>query len=272
MCFVLLGKQIKKICAHKRKFFVAKDTDTSKKYCNLRTDYKVKNKNTDYWGGINMDISNQIMDKIKRNRISTTEIADCMNKTGDIPGVHALNKGLFRVGKVFWVYAYNESNWEVHEQIRNVEEGDIVLIETFNCGKRAVFGELVSKYLLLYKQVSGIVVRGFMRDVPHLIKENWPIWLEGETPIGCFNKKNESPFDANTMEKRHLTYNNAIAVCDDSGVVIIPSSLHSEEFLKKLDWIEEQEDIWFDCIDRLKWDTFDTVCLKKYLNKEKATS
>ena len=34
-----------------------------------------------------------------------------------------------------------------------------------------------------------------------------------------------------------------------------------EEFI-----IEEQEDIWFDCIDRRKWDTFDTVCMKKYLN------
>jgi len=41
----------------------------------------------------------------------------------------------------------------------------------------------------------------------------------------------------------------------------------NEKFLQKLDWIEEQEDIWFDCIDRLKWDTFDTVCLKKYREK-----
>ena len=40
--------------------------------------------------------------------------------------------------------------------------------------------------------------------------------------------------------------------------------LHRGEFYKKLEWIEEQEDIWFDCIDRKKWNTFETVCLKKY--------
>jgi hypothetical protein len=28
--------------------------------------------------------------------------------------------------------------------------------------------------------------------------------------------------------------------------------------------IEEQEDVWFNCIDRLKYSTFETVCLKKY--------
>ena len=39
----------------------------------------------------------------------------------------------------------------------------------------------------------------------------------------------------------------------------------TEEFYKKLEQIEYQEDIWFDCIDRRKWNTFDTVCLKKYL-------
>jgi hypothetical protein len=33
----------------------------------------------------------------------------------------------------------------------------------------------------------------------------------------------------------------------------------------KLEWIEEQEDMWFDCVHRRKWSTYDTVCLKKYL-------
>ena len=55
-------------------------------------------------------------------------------------------------------------------------------------------------------------------------------------------------------------------VCDDSGVVIIPKEQITEDMLQKLIAIEEQEDIWFDCIDRRKWDTFDTVCLKKYKN------
>nr|MBP3723926.1 hypothetical protein [Campylobacter sp.] len=47
--------------------------------------------------------------------------------------------------------------------------------------------------------------------------------------------------------------------------VLITKDFINEEFYKKLEWIEEQEDIWYDCIDRLKMNTFDVVCLKKYL-------
>jgi len=215
-------------------------------------------------------IQSAIMDKIRRNRISTTEIADCMGKTGAVPNVEPINRGHFRIGPVFWVYAYNESNWDVHKQLREVPEGCVVLIETFNCNDRAIFGELVSKFLFLYRQVSALVVRGRLRDVPHLIKENWPIWYEGPTPIGCFNRdlSIETPFDPVVLDERTASYRDAIAVCDDSGVVVIREPYINEAFLKKLDWIEEQEDIWFDCIDRRKWDTYDTVCLKKYQDNQ----
>jgi len=185
-----------------------------------------------------MDMRDQIIDKIKRNRISTTEVADCLGKSGAVRRVQSLNKGHFRVGKVFWVYAYNESNWEVHEQVRSAEEGDIVLVEAFNCGERAIFGELVAKYLLLYRQVAGIAVQGFLRDIPRLLKENWAIWAEGSTPIGCFNQKNENPFDQTIISQRKGQYEGAIAVCDDSGIVVLPKDQIDESFIDKLDWIE----------------------------------
>ncbi len=212
-------------------------------------------------------LTDRIVDKIQRNRISSTEIADCIDKTGAIPQVHALNRGHHRVGRVFWTYAYNESNWELHEQIRNAPARSIVVTETFQCGTRAIYGSLVAKFLILYRQVGGLVVSGNLRDAPDLIKENWPVWLEGLTPVGCFNRQNPQPIDANLMEERRAQYDGAIAICDDTGVVIVPKKSLDEAFLGKLDWIEEQEDIWFDCIDRRKWDTFEAVCLKRYLEE-----
>ena len=91
----------------------------------------------------------QIIDYIKTNRVSTTEAADCMGKSGLFAFAYSLNRGRFRVGKVKWLYAYNESNWSIHEHLDEVQEGDIVMIEAFHCKDRAVIGELVSKYLLL---------------------------------------------------------------------------------------------------------------------------
>jgi len=213
-------------------------------------------------------MKNRIIDYIRRNRVSTTEVADCMEKTGAIPNARAINRGHFCVGKVFWAFAYGETNWHVHEQVQSVEEGDIVLVEPFECGDRAVFGDLVAKYLLLYKQARAIVVMGKLRDAHTLLKENWPIWCDGFTPVGCFNRNVEVQIDPRLLAEHRQLYHGSVAICDDAGVVVVPNEWHNQEFLEKLAWIEGQEDIWYDCIDRRKWSTFETVCLKNYLRLE----
>lgn len=211
-----------------------------------------------------MDITTKIIDYIRMNKVSTTEVADCLGKTGVLSGIYPINRQQFAVGKVKWVYAYNESNWDVHEQVRDVQKGDVVYIECFDCNDRAIIGELVSKYILLYRGGAAIVTNGRMRDAHKLIKENYPIWCTGVSPVGCFNTKNEVYFNKSIIEDRTENVDGSVMVCDDTGVVLIPKAELTEEFYTKLEAIEEQEDIWFDCIDRRKWDTFDTVCLKKY--------
>lgn len=211
-------------------------------------------------------MQNEILEYIDTNRVSTTEVADCLNKTGSIPSVNSVNRGHFHVGKVHWVYAYGETNWHVHEQIRNAEPGCIIIISVFECEDRAVIGDIVAKFLLLYKKCKAIVVIGNVRDANRLIKENWPVWSIGFNPIGCFNINKEVPPLPELITAQKY-FKNSIAICDDTGVVIIKEEDQNEDFLTRLHLMEEQEDNWYDCIDRLKWDTFDTICLKKYLKK-----
>lgn len=210
-----------------------------------------------------------IIDFIKRNRVSTTELADCMGKSGSIFNVNAINRGHFKVGNLFWVYACGGTNWDVHKQIENVQDGDVVVIETFDTFDKAIFGDLVSKYIILYKQANAIVTNGLLRDAPRLIKENWPIWCKGFNPVGYENEPVTINDDLKIIiEEKQNYYKDAIAVCDDTGVIIIPRDYHTQEFLEKIKLIEEQEDIWFECIDRKKYSTFETVCLKKYLEEK----
>lgn len=211
------------------------------------------------------DDKRKIIDFIKRNRVSSTEVSDCLGKTGAIPRVRPVNRGHFAVGNVFWCYAYGETNWHVHEQIQRASEGDVILTEVFDCADRSIFGDLVAKYLLLYRQASALVVAGNLRDAPRLIKENWPVWCEGFNPVGCTNAKLDHNLAQSIIADRQALYDGAIAVCDDTGVVIIPKEHHNDSFIEKLEFIETQEDIWYDCIDRRKWSTFDTICLKRYL-------
>lgn len=213
-------------------------------------------------------MKNKIIDYIKRNRVSATEIADCLGKQGSIFNANAVNRGHFAVGNVFYVYASNGTNWDVHEQIQDVKDNDIVFIEAYDNLDKAIFGDLVSKYLLLYKQAGAIVTNGLLRDAPRLIRENWKIWCKGFNPVGYVNEKIELNFEQiNKIKINKKLYHDSIAVCDDTGVVIIPKEHHTKEFLEKIEFMEHQEDIWFECIDRKKYSTFETVCLKKYLEE-----
>lgn len=212
-------------------------------------------------------IKQEVIKKIRDNKISSTEIADVLGKKGHVKGPLPLNEGMHQVGEVSFIYAYNESNWEVHEQAQNIESGKIVYVHGIECGEKAIFGDLVSKYLILYKQAKAIVVSGFMRDCHTILKEKYPVWASGRTPIGCNNIKNTSLPSSELLNELKDKYDGGIMVCDDSGVVLIEKHQINEELLKKLDFIELQEDVWFFCMDTHKMSTYEIVCEKKYLNE-----
>ena len=132
-----------------------------------------------------MSFFDQVIELIETNRISSTEVADVLGKTGQIEGVHTLNRGLYKAGEVKVIYAINNSNYEVHKQLAECDDmkNKILFVYNVNCD-RAVFGELVSKYILLYKRAKAIVINGKLRDAHRLIKEKYPIWLQDVSPIG----------------------------------------------------------------------------------------
>lgn len=215
-----------------------------------------------------MNYIEEALSLIDTNKISTTEVADVLGKTGQVEGPHALTPGLFRAGEVKLVYAINNSNWHVHKQLAEADDikDKILFIYNVNCD-RAIFGDLVSKYIMLYKRAKAIVVNGKLRDAHRLIKERYPIWLNDVSPIGCVNQPNGPDIDPETLRQLQSQYDGSIMVCDDSGVVMIPKKEINQTLINKLKFIELQEDIWFYCVDTLKMSTFDTVCEKKYLKE-----
>ena len=96
-------------------------------------------------------MKNKIIRYIEKNKISSVEISDALGKSGVLNGLKPINDGHFIVGEVEYIYTYNNSNWELHKQIENIEENKVVFVDTFNCSDRAVLGDIVSKYIMLYK-------------------------------------------------------------------------------------------------------------------------
>tara|TARA_B110000196_G_C21092242_1_gene638141 strand:+ start:584 stop:1285 length:702 start_codon:yes stop_codon:yes gene_type:complete len=221
-----------------------------------------------------MSIKKDLLEYLQKNRVSTTEVADSLQKTGAIDGLKLINpnnNNIHKVGKVRCVFAAYESNYLVHDQIKDVKEGEIVLIFTYECGSKAIIGDLIAKYLLLYRGVNAILVNGNVRDVAKLIKENYPIWAHGSNPIGCVNNFTK-PFPPKEQFLIKRKFKGAIAVCDAGGVVIIENSKIDKKILNNIKSLEAQEDLWYFCLDNLKWTTKEIVCEKKYLKTKNILS
>ena len=212
-----------------------------------------------------MDYAREIIDFCRKNRVSTTEVADALGKSGVFPNVQPINHSQYMVGLVRCVFTANNSNYAVHEQIRDVKEGEVVIVFAHNCENRAIFGDLVSKYILLYRGAAAIVVQGLVRDVARLRRDGYAIWSEGFSPLGCNNQPTES-YPSDLEQEIRAKYEGAVAVCDEGGVTVIPRNMVTNEMLARLNLIEMQEDIWSFCLNTLKWDTKKIVCDKAYLN------
>lgn len=215
------------------------------------------------------ELKERIISLIKKNRISTVEVADALDKSGVIEGPKPMVQGKFVVGEVQYIYAHSGTNWPIHEQGEKLKEGGILFVDSFNCGTKAIFGDIVAKYFVLYKAMSGIVVNGLLRDIHTIAKESYPMWCLGITPLGCFNKEVKPTNDIIALaEERRKYFEGGIMICDDSGCTIIQKERITEDTYRRLEFIELQEDIWYYCIDTLKWSTYKTICLKDYLNEK----
>ncbi len=208
-----------------------------------------------------------IIEHILKLRMSTEEISDILGKTGALRGIHSVNVGKYAVGEIQYVCAYSNSNWPVHEQIINLKPEKICFIDTCFVNEYAIFGELVSSYIINKRKAKAIIINGLVRDAAGIRSKGYPIWCSGVTPLGCFNVcVNPNPEIQRHIKSGRNFYEGSIAVCDDSGVVVIPQEELRNDFIARLDFMRNQEKTWFDCVLNHDWNTYDTVCLKKYVN------
>ena len=210
-------------------------------------------------------IRDKLINYIKVNRVSTTELSDALSKSGSVLGVRPIDyqSARHKVGKIKCVFAYNNSNFLVHEDLKKVNANDTVIIFTKKFNNKSIIGDLIAKFTLLYKQASSIVVLGNVRDLPKLIKERYPIWCKGFNPVGSENifKGN---FPKNEKTKILKKFDGGIAVCDATGVVLVEKNKISQKLFDKIKFIEKQEDYWYHCLDVKKWDTKKIIVDKSY--------
>jgi len=77
-----------------------------------------------------MDITIEIIEFIRANRVSTTEVADALGKSGVLADILPITPGKLHVGRVRALFTANDSNYDLHEQCKHVEKGEVVIVFT----------------------------------------------------------------------------------------------------------------------------------------------
>lgn len=207
-----------------------------------------------------MKINEEIIRFINQNRLSTTEVADALGKTGFLPNTYPVNYGKHTAGLIRHIEVNEPNNSSVHKAIEFLREGEILLVtsNSKDAPRVSLIGELMIKSAILYKSASAVITTCNVRDTARIKKENYPVWALGSSPIGASNNPAE--------EIIYGDHNDSIAVADDAGVVVIPRTHIDELMLNRLQLIEDQEDLWSFCINTLKWSTYKTIVEKAYLS------
>jgi len=196
----------------------------------------------------------KIIEYLKKYRPSTTDVADALGKTGLLSVARPITPGLYCVGSGHYTYACNNSNWMLHKMSQDAPAGSVVYVQVYDCGDKAVLGDLIAGYLFEKRHVAGVVVNGIVRDVGQLIEDRSQVWAKGISPIGVGHDEEsmKCQIDEGTL------VNEGILVCDDTGVVIISRS-SQDGILEKLEHIRQREMRWHREVSEGKT-TFEVVC------------
>ena len=208
----------------------------------------------------------EILKIIDSVNITSTQLADALDKTGSIPNCYPLCPDKRTVGFIHPVFCANGSNYQLHKEIQLVKENSVCCIFTYNCEELAVIGELICSYLFNQKKIKGLIVHGKIRDLDEIVKAKYPVWISGHSPIGCSNKP-APEFPIELRLEIENKYNKSAVICDRTGVVAIPSwrMKEKENTVESISLIHHKEKIWNYCIETLGWSTYKTICEKSYM-------
>ena len=127
----------------------------------------------------------------------------------------------------------------VGDYIDSVQPGDVIVLDNNGRTDCTVWGDILT-VLAKRKGISGTVIDGVCRDVPNIIKEQYPIFTRGRFMMTGKDRVMVDAENATVSIGKRQVKPGDILVGDDSGVVVVPRE-RAEEVLRLAQEIEEAE-------------------------------
>jgi len=163
--------------------------------------------------------------------LSTSTISDALDRFGlraGCEGIFPIVSGVKMAGPAFTLryVPVGQVKGTVGDYIDIAQPGDVIVLDNNGRTDCTVWGDILT-VVAKRKGISGTVIDGVCRDVPNILKEQYPIFTRGRFMVTVsIGKTQVKPGD--------------IMIGDDSGVVVVPGE-RGEEVLKLALEIETAE-------------------------------
>ena len=199
---------------------------------------------------IRSDITRPASDVIKGfGEFDTPAISDLMNRLYTMcPMIRNLTSPELKIlGSACTVRVYPGDNLMVHKALDIANPGDIIVVDAGGSSLNAVLGDLVSTKAC-HRRISGFVVDGLIRDLPGILKLNFPVFARGITPIGPLHR---GPGEINYPIQCGgiVVHPGDIIVGDLNGVVVVPQEIASD-LLRRLRERRDAESSYYAAVTR----------------------
>lgn len=170
-------------------------------------------------------------------QVSTPNISDALHRSGDIPGLRAMQSKTRFAGPAVTVRTYPGDWAKPVESIDAARAGDVVVIDAGGVPP-AVWGELAS-HSCLQKKISGVVIDGAIRDIDVIREIGFPAYAKIVTPTAGEPKgfgEINVPIRIGGVRIEPGDW----IVADDNGVARIPKAKVVEVANRAMDVLEKE--------------------------------
>ena len=158
----------------------------------------------------------------------TPDISDLMNRLYTMStAIRSMTPTHLRVlGPACTVRVFPGDNLMVHKALDLAKPGDVIVVDAGGSAMNAVLGDLITTKAK-FRGIVGFVVDGYVRDIPDIIKLNFPVFARGVTPIGPLHR---GPGEVNfSIQCGGIVINPGdIIIGDQNGVVVVPQELAAD--------------------------------------------
>lgn len=163
----------------------------------------------------------------------STDISDLLNRLYAIdPAIFCLTGSHHRLcGPACTVKVFPGDNLMVHKALDVAKPGDIVVVDAHGSSMNAVLGDLISTKAK-HRGIAGFIVDGFVRDIPDVLKLDFPVFARGATAIGPLHR---GPGEINypVCCGGVVVSPGDLVVADGAGIVVVPQEV-APELLERL--------------------------------------